>query len=214
MPGQEFYSEDDAQEILRLAARTPQPGGMSRDQMASVASELGISPEALAAAELEFRNQQQARLEASAEAEQKRLFQRKRVGDFIGHLVTYVSVNAFLIFIWSRSAGSSFWPGYVLGGWGIGVIAQLASLFMPSEFEKEWAAQKIKEDPEKLALAFRMRFRGSLDEVDEFLEELQESGVHGKLDAIKYLREATGYDLKESKQRVELFIGRNPKSFR
>jgi hypothetical protein len=42
--------------------------------------------------------------------------------DFKTHLLMYVVVNAFLIGIWAVSDGGFFWPMFVLGGWGIGLI--------------------------------------------------------------------------------------------
>ncbi|MFQ5966302.1 MAG: 2TM domain-containing protein [Acidimicrobiia bacterium] len=39
---------------------------------------------------------------------------------FRSHLVTYVVINAFLVGIWALSGAGSFWPGWVLLGWGVG----------------------------------------------------------------------------------------------
>ncbi len=36
--------------------------------------------------------------------------------------VAYVVVNAFLIGIWWTSGGGYFWPGWVMAGWGIGMV--------------------------------------------------------------------------------------------
>ena len=46
----------------------------------------------------------------------------KKKRDFRTHLVMYVVVNAFLIGIWAVTDGGFFWPIFVLGGWGIGLI--------------------------------------------------------------------------------------------
>lgn len=48
----------------------------------------------------------------------KRL-QAKR--DFATHLVTYLVINAGLVLIWFVTGHGYFWPGWVLGGWAIGV---------------------------------------------------------------------------------------------
>jgi sirohydrochlorin ferrochelatase len=37
-------------------------------------------------------------------------------------LVTYVVVNGFLIGVWAMSGRGYFWPAWVIGGWGIGVV--------------------------------------------------------------------------------------------
>lgn len=52
------------------------------------------------------------------EAAVKRL---KAKRDFMNHLVVYLVVNALLVVIWATQGAGEFWPGWVLGGWGIGL---------------------------------------------------------------------------------------------
>lgn len=50
---------------------------------------------------------------------------RKRVNDrreFSSHLVAYVVINGFLVFVWALTGAGYFWPAWVLGGWGIGLV--------------------------------------------------------------------------------------------
>ena len=50
---------------------------------------------------------------------------RKRVEakrNFTANLVAYVVVNAFLIGVWAFTGQGYFWPAWVLGAWGIGVV--------------------------------------------------------------------------------------------
>ena len=50
----------------------------------------------------------------------KRLKKKK---DFVAHLVSYIIINAFLVGIWYFVSGRGyFWPGWVLLGWGIGLL--------------------------------------------------------------------------------------------
>lgn len=42
---------------------------------------------------------------------------RKR--KFRGDVVAYILVNAFLVGIWAVNGLGSFWPGWVLAGWGV-----------------------------------------------------------------------------------------------
>ncbi len=42
--------------------------------------------------------------------------------DFKTHAVSYVVVNISLIGVWAVSGGGYFWPGWVMAGWGIGLV--------------------------------------------------------------------------------------------
>lgn len=53
------------------------------------------------------------------EAARKRIQQRRGLQ---GGLVAYVVVNAFLISLWALNGGGYFWPAWILGGWGIGMV--------------------------------------------------------------------------------------------
>ena len=49
----------------------------------------------------------------------------KRVVDrreFLPHLVAYVVVNTGFVVIWAATGGGYFWPAWVLGCWGIGLV--------------------------------------------------------------------------------------------
>jgi 2TM domain len=47
----------------------------------------------------------------------------KKKRDFKMHLLMYVLINALLVGIWALSGGDFFWPIFVIGGWGIGLVA-------------------------------------------------------------------------------------------
>jgi hypothetical protein len=36
--------------------------------------------------------------------------------------VTYIVVNAFLVGIWAFNGSGYFWPGWILGAWGLGLV--------------------------------------------------------------------------------------------
>lgn len=42
--------------------------------------------------------------------------------DLSTHLVAYLIVNAGLIAVWALTGGGYFWPAWVLGGWGVGLV--------------------------------------------------------------------------------------------
>ncbi len=50
---------------------------------------------------------------------------RKRIEDrrsLISNAVAYVVINAGLILVWATSGAGYFWPGWVLAGWGVGLV--------------------------------------------------------------------------------------------
>lgn len=62
-------------------------------------------------------------LQDDGDLRQRALKQLKKKRDFAAHLFSYVVINAFVIAIWFlTSDGGFFWPVFVIGGWGIGVL--------------------------------------------------------------------------------------------
>ena len=57
--------------------------------------------------------------ERARKAARKRVEKRRGLE---GALVAYVIVNAGLIAIWALAGGGYFWPGWVIGLWGIGMV--------------------------------------------------------------------------------------------
>ena len=53
------------------------------------------------------------------DAIRKRLEARR---DFGSHLVAYVVVNALVVVVWAMTGGGYFWPAWLLGAWGAGLI--------------------------------------------------------------------------------------------
>ena len=48
----------------------------------------------------------------------------KRKRDFKNTALAYVVVNIALVIIWAATGAGSFWPAWVIGGWGIGLAFQ------------------------------------------------------------------------------------------
>jgi hypothetical protein len=42
----------------------------------------------------------------------------------------YVVVNVALVIVWALASAGYFWPGWVIGGWGIGLAAHGLSVYM------------------------------------------------------------------------------------
>lgn len=43
--------------------------------------------------------------------------------DFKTHVMIYVVVNIFLVALWAMVDGGYFWPGWVIAGWGFGLVS-------------------------------------------------------------------------------------------
>jgi hypothetical protein len=118
---QRFYEEDEAEEILRLAARRPTTGGMSREKLLSTAAELGITTEAVEEAE---RTLAVDRQQAAIRKEQEALlagYDRHARGRFYSDLAGSLAVCIFCTFLnfhLSGHIGWAFWV-YVVCGWGL-----------------------------------------------------------------------------------------------
>lgn len=71
---------------------------------------------------------------------------RKRLDDqrgFIPHLIAYITVNVAIVVIWATvSHGGFFYPGFVMGFWGIGLLTHAWNAFFSrpiteSEIDRE-----------------------------------------------------------------------------
>jgi len=77
---------------------------------------------------------------------------RKRVSDrrdFGSHLVAYVVVNGFLILVWALTGGY-FWPAWVLGLWGIGLVLHAWEVFLRrsvTDADIETELQRMRHSP-------------------------------------------------------------------
>ncbi len=64
--------------------------------------------------------------------------------EFQGHLVVYVVVNAFLTLVWWWSGGGYFWPGWVMAGWGIGIVIRFYDVFIRRPITEADVQQEMK----------------------------------------------------------------------
>lgn len=64
----------------------------------------------------------------------KRLNDRR---DFSSNIVSYVVVNAALILVWYFTGRGYFWPAWILGCWGIGLVLHAWTI---------WGRKPITED--------------------------------------------------------------------
>ena len=63
---------------------------------------------------------------------------------FWAHFAVYLAVNALLVLIWAMTSASYFWPVWPMLGWGIGVAAHAASVYLgPSEISEAQIEREI-----------------------------------------------------------------------
>lgn len=207
MSNQQFYDDNDAEEILRLASRDAVAGGMSRERLMQTAAELGITPEAVARAEKQLTTKREADRIQLEEVELRKQFRKERRRSFFNDLGSYLGVNTFMIGIWLFTSGihSYFWPGWVLGGWGIGLVSDFWDTFVAGDDEKKFQRW----------LKRRNRTMGSSDIMlratpilDEFFATHHPDE---KLNAIKELRDRLNLDLRDAKDAVDQYsVDRKP----
>lgn len=124
-------TDQDVEEILKLAIRnTGASDAALRQRLESAAHELGITPEALAAAEAQYRSQRVEReAQEREDAQFESAFQAHRKEEMKAmrdHAFSYVAVNAGLIFINAVTSFGQWWFFAPLMGWGIGLFFHLA----------------------------------------------------------------------------------------
>lgn len=56
----------------------------------------------------------------------KRLRERR---DFGSHLITFLVINAAIVAVWAATAQGYFWPAWIIGGWGIGLVLHAWEVF-------------------------------------------------------------------------------------
>jgi len=144
-----LQSEEDLEQILRLAVRRSPFDGDLRARLRQNADELGITPEQLAAAEAEYalQKQEEERLRKEKEAYEADLaeFRRSRWSGFYRSLGSYITINGFLHAINFATSGFDmrpYWAVWPLLGMGIGVVSHFLRLIFSSREEEETKFRK------------------------------------------------------------------------
>ncbi|MBI1756985.1 MAG: 2TM domain-containing protein [Fimbriimonas ginsengisoli] len=123
MASNRYYNEEEAEQILKLAAANQGiQGPLSRERLIETAAELGISPQAVEAAEQQFA------LRQTHDAEMREFVNVQRRG-FYSDFTTYLIVNGFFVGQQLLRHGNLGWTAYMLGGWGIGIAFHARSTF-------------------------------------------------------------------------------------
>lgn len=193
MAERSHYTEEEAEQILKLAART-QAGAVDRDRLLSMAEEAGLTEAQVAAAEAQFRVNHAAEYERT-------LFRSESRQELKSQVASYLGVNTFLVLLNLYTDGHITWAIWPLLGWGIGIMSGVASVFFssPSEQEKQFQAWKLK--------------RGQPQDTESVLASIAATRTLSRIEAIKELREVTGMDLNSAKEAVTVYANLHPGSF-
>jgi len=72
-------------------------------------------------------------MDRSSEVVDEREAARRRVNarrDLVSHAVAFVVVNAFLVGVWAFTGAGYFWPAWVIGAWGVGLVLHGWDVFL------------------------------------------------------------------------------------
>ena len=157
MPEERFYTEEEANEILRAAQMDPGTSGMSRDELLRSALEAGIPPEAIERAEKQVALGRQSVSDQEAYRQSLHRGLMTQVSSWFGTSILLAGINFMTGF-------HSFWSAWPIGIWGL-VVAKEAIEYSLS---KPWL------DPQKVEKWRRKsEVRNAISaQVEEYLRQL------------------------------------------
>jgi hypothetical protein len=206
--GHRFYQEDEAEQILRMAASfTPLTGAVSRERLLQTASELGIAPEAVALAEARFAEQKAIAAElAEFDSHQRREF----FSFFTTFLVINVSVLALNIFTGAKYMWMFWLTCPMLIGLGFDAVETYVktSQSYQDAFAK-WKAVKVRREADEEVIP--QPTKDAAHVIDRYVHRRLDRGrTVCKRDAIRYLQATTELDSIDAKEAVDRYITKNP----
>jgi hypothetical protein len=109
------YTDEEAEEILKLASRKTSGGAVTQEKLLASAAELGISVEAVQEAEREI-------AVTRVDMENRALFDRHRKSVFLNSLAGTLAFAAFLCGIDIYTSGGLNWAGWALLWWAYQLV--------------------------------------------------------------------------------------------
>lgn len=207
-PGdQQFFHEEEADEILRLAvSKSAASGGLSREQLMATAAELGISEDAVREAESEVSRQRKESEELKSTLAEYKIYRGRKVRDLWGRVATFSLVVGLLFPI---AEGSQWWY-WMAGFWGLGVFKDAWSVLTPRTMETDSGFYKWKN--RKITNATSL----AADLPDQAIQDylVEDDSLRSRIGAIRAVREASSMDLKAAKDYVDNWERRNPNVLR
>jgi hypothetical protein len=196
-----FFSEDEAQEILRLAVQSSSGSHFTQERLVQTAAELGVPEKDVLAAmqELERRKAEEAALRATQGLRREfRRYRGRNVLERIGQLFFLSALFAGIEYLTSGLHSiTGSWCIWPIGFIALGVLGEVVQYVAnPSGTDREFAKWRRKR---------RKWDRAGGEPLEEVVQEaLDESGPGGKLEAIKIVSARTGLDRQDAEKAIEL----------
>ena len=202
MGEQRFYSDDEADQILRVAAKQTTTGGFNRDRLVSMAAELGISEEDVKRAEIQVAEQREL-------DEDRELYKAKRKRDLFSEVSSWASTAALLFGINFLTGPGNWWCQWPIGIWGIFVVKDVLErvLITPATNEanfQRWREKRSKKEAEK-ALGG--------NSAEELFERIESESGGDKGEAINLFRKYTGSGRSQATEAIENYERQWPGTF-
>lgn len=203
-----FYEEDEAEQILKLAATlSSSTGAMSRERLLQTAAELGITPEAVELAETQFATQKQL----ARERKQFDLEQRREFNSFV---LTFFVITGALLALNIFTGAHFLWAFWLSGLMLIGIAFEAVETFVRGSQAYQEAFAKWKSKRDRTAARAELIARPSVDAsaiIDKYVHKRLDKGKEvSRWDAIRYLQEKTELDSIDAKEAVERYVVQNP----
>ncbi len=167
------YTDDEIRAILSRAIdrqRASTPEGLSHDDLLAVARDAGIAPDAVEAAAAELTT-------TRAVADDEQAIRKERASDFRIHLLTYLPIMAFLVFVNFMTTAYPWvvWPAL---GWGLALALHARFALWPTDHEiSEDARHRAERRRRAEEKARRKAARNDLKEGAKELGHAVERGV-------------------------------------
>jgi hypothetical protein len=152
------YTQEEVNAILSRAVEHQSPtDGLTHDELIDTARQAGISVDSVEAAAREVVSGRATDNADRAVAEELAIQRLRARRALFAHVVTYASVNTFLVVV-NVLTVSYPWALFPILGWGIGLVLHLFAFFFPNPRRVERAREKLERRKEKVRQK-RMRER-------------------------------------------------------
>jgi len=192
--GGKSYTREEAQAILGRALEAQvKEEQLSHDELLATAKEVGVSPEALEAAALAV--QEETKLAAATKQ-----VRTDALRGLARHGLSYVSVNALLIFI-NLWIGGPFWAIWPLVGWGFGLVMHaFSTLFQsPEELSRQAKRREARKVEREERRRVKERRRASAEAVKKSALEFERIALKG----VSEILSATARGIEEASKESE-----------